>query len=147
MPRVLGLCDEGETAFFVRALTAHGLDASTEESAAAIGFHVCHADLEDELIRALGDERVLGALGALGLQKRFAAFCQQPAWSQQLLSAQLRRFAGVASGRKALLAEALTSALRPHEVPRPLVELVGQLRLAVADEGLGGIRPFPKSTT
>src|SRR6184192_2882347 len=59
--QVAGLCDAGEEGAFRRAFERAGLTRA--------GFYVCHADLEDELIRALGPaavEQVVEAHGDLG---------------------------------------------------------------------------------
>ena len=142
--RVLGMCDAGEQGFFVQALAGLGVDVRGE-TMSAFGFHVCHADLEDELIRALGPERAASELAGLGLTSRFAQFRQQPAWRDRPLDEQLRRFAGVASGRKALLAEALAAALPAEAVPAPLADLLAQLEVALGDGGAGPpVRAFPR---
>lgn len=144
--RVLGLCDEAEQAYVAQALARAGADLQASEMA-DLGFHICHADLEDELIRALGPERTVAQLAELGLATRFAQFCQQPAWRDRPLAEQLRRFAGVASGRKALLAEALATALSTDEAPPPLAALLAQLEVAVADGADGPpVRPFTRSS-
>ena len=121
------MCDAGEARFFVRALQVNGDRPRREADLADHGFYVCDADLEDELIRALGPERVLGVLCRLGLQGRLATFQRQPAWRGRPLHDQLHRFAGVASGRKTLLAGALAEGLAPHEVPVPLRRLVAEM--------------------
>ena len=125
--RVIGMCDAGEAQFFVRALEvdSDGLDHGVV--LAKHGFSVCDADLEDELIRALGSERVVGVLCRLGLRPRLTTFQRQPAWRDRPLDEQLHRFAGVASGRKTLLAGALAEALAPDEVPSPLRRLVAEM--------------------
>ncbi|MBD8871177.1 hypothetical protein [Nocardioides donggukensis] len=133
--RVLGLCDAADTRFVVRALTAHGLPVEAAADLPAVGFHVCEADLEEELIRALGVDRVLAVLDRHDLRERFETFRQQPAWQGRPVSAQLRRFAGVASGRKELLAGALAAALTPDRVPGPLRRLLDDLRAALDDAG------------
>ena len=142
--RVLGLCDAGEQEFFVQALVGIGIDVHGG-TMSAFGFHVCRLDLEDELIRALGPDRVLEELSGLGLATRFAQFRQQPAWRDRPLADQLRRFVGVASGRKALVDGALAAALRPDQVPPPLAALLAQVGLALADLNGGPVvRPFPQ---
>lgn len=134
-PHVLGICDAGEAGVFQRALTMHGVVVPDVRAMAAAGFQVCDRDLEDELIRALGTDTVLAVLADLRLADRFATLQQQPAWRGQPLPAQLRRFAGVASGRKALLAVALTAALSDGQAPRPLVALLDQVERALALSG------------
>jgi hypothetical protein len=125
--RVIGMCDAGEARFFARALQLNGEGRDHEADLAEHGFYVCVADLEDELIRAMGPERVVGVLGRLGLGGRLETFQRQPAWRDRPLHEQLHRFAGVASGRKTLLARALAEGLAPDEVPAPLRRLVGRM--------------------
>ena len=125
--RVIGMCDAGEAQFFVRALRLTGGGPRHEADLAEHGFYVCDADLEDELIRALGPEQVLGVLSRLGLRGRLTTFQRQPAWRGRPLHEQLHRFAGVASGRKTLLAGALAEGLARHEVPAPLRRLVAEM--------------------
>ncbi len=119
--RVAGLCDEGEEGDFRRAVERAGLGSDlTRADMERLGFYVCVADLEDELIRALGVpgvERVLDARGELGL---FRTFQQQPAWRGRPAEQQLRRFVGTLSGRKIHSAASLVGALDPTRVPRPL---------------------------
>ena len=122
--RVLGMCDAGEAPFLLRALQVDADGPQHEADLAEQGFYVCDADLEDELIRAAGPERVLAVLRRLGLQGRLATFQRQPAWRERALHEQLHRFAGTTSGRKTLLARALAETLAPAEVPPPLRRLV-----------------------
>ena len=85
-----------------------------------LGFYVCVADLEDELIRALGPamvEEVIEAQGELG---SFRIFQRQPAQRPRTIEEQLRRFMGTRSGRKAQYARGLVEALDLARVPRPL---------------------------
>jgi hypothetical protein len=125
------MCDAGEAGVVTRAL---GLRSPRE--LAGHGFSVCAADLEDELIRACGPDRVLDVLDRLGLHHRFATFRNQPAWRGRPLRDQLHRFAGIASGRKALLAAALAAALEPDLVPEPLRRLLERI-----DEATERVRP------
>jgi hypothetical protein len=86
----------------------------------ALGFYVCVADLEDELIRSLGGavvEQVIDAQGELG---SFRTFQKQPAWRGRTLEEQLRRFLGTHRGRKIESAALLVDALDLTRVPRPL---------------------------
>lgn len=142
-PRVLGLCDVGEAGHVQRALSAHGLLVPDLTAMGAVGFQVCTCDLEDELIRALGADQALAVLDDLALGDRFAALQQQPAWRGKPLQSQLRRFAGVASGRKALLDTALAAALTAEQVPPPLARLLDQVESAlVQPPRSAGIIPF-----
>lgn len=142
--RILGLCDAGEASFFARALESVGHPVGGAAEMAELGFHVCDEDLEDELIRALGAERVLEVLAELGLLDRFATFRRQPTWTGRPVTDQLRRFAGTTSGRKELVAEALAAAMGSGEVPPPLARLVTHIEAALVDHEPGHpVRPFP----
>ena len=55
---------------------------------------------------------------------------------------RLHRFAGAVSGRKALLAAALTMALPDERLPSPMRRLVDQVEQAVAAEGGPPLAPF-----
>ncbi len=53
--RLAGLCDAGEEGDYRRGLERTGLGSDlTRVDMERLGFYVCVADLEDELIRALG---------------------------------------------------------------------------------------------
>jgi hypothetical protein len=96
-----GLCDAGEEGDVRRGLEWAGLGSNLGRAEMeALGFYVCVADLEDELIRGLGAaavEQVVEAQGELG---SFRTFQQQPAWRARPSQEQLRRFIGTHSGRK-----------------------------------------------
>ncbi|MFW5469416.1 hypothetical protein ACOCJ4_05150 [Knoellia sp. CPCC 206435] len=133
-PRVIGLCDEREAAFFVRALdvvTPLHLDSVERpisvDDLPALGFQICRRDLEDELLRALGADGALAVLGDVGLRDAFAAFTRQPAWQGRPVLDQLHRFCGTTSGRKELLAGALARALDEGSSPPPLAALLASM--------------------
>ena len=86
----------------------------------ALGFYVCAADLEDELIRALGAASVEEIIRAQGEIRSWRTFQKQPAQQGQSRPMQLHRFMGTRSGRKSQYARLLASALDPARVPRPL---------------------------
>jgi hypothetical protein len=116
-----GLCDAGEEGDFRRGLEWAGLGSNLGRAdMEALGFYVCVADLEDELIRCLGAagvEQVVEAQGELG---SFRTFQQQPAWRARPSQEQLRRFIGTHSGRKIRYARLLVEELDRTSVPRPL---------------------------
>ena len=70
-----GLCDAGEENVFRRELERAGLGSDLER----LGFYVCVEDLEDELIRALGVDRVEAVLDTEGDLDAFRTFQKQPA--------------------------------------------------------------------
>jgi OLD-like protein len=92
-----------------------------------LGFFVCVADLEDELIRSLGVGQVADVIEAQGEGKRLRTFLKQPAHRTELSAEQLRRFIGCRSGAKERYARVLTEALDPGRVPRPLHGLLAHL--------------------
>jgi hypothetical protein len=116
-----GLCDAAEEGYFRRGLERAGLGAGLSRlDTEALGFFVCHADLEDELIRALGTDAVERVVEAQGDLASFRLFQRQPAQQGRTTSAQLHRFMGTRSGRKSQYARELVRALDLDRVPRAL---------------------------
>ena len=126
--RLAGLCDAGEEGDFRRGLERAGLGSNLSRAGMeALGFSVCVADLEDELIRCLGAaavERVVESQGELG---SFRTFQQQPAWQGRGNQEQLRRFIGTHSGRKVRYGRLLVDALHLATVPRPLDRVLAHI--------------------
>jgi hypothetical protein len=120
--RLAGLCDIAELQHVARALerAASGDDRATAERVAELGFFACDADLEDELIRALGPAAVERVLDAEGELASFRRFQEQPAQRGRALHAQLRRFLGTRAGRKVRYGTLLVDALDLDRVPRAL---------------------------
>lgn len=119
--RLAGLCDAGEERAVRRGLEVAGIDAGESRAdVAAVGFFVCVADLEDELIRALGCERVEQVIDAQGELRSLRTLQKQPAQRERSLEAQLRRFMGTRSRRKERYARLLVDALDLECVPEPL---------------------------
>jgi hypothetical protein len=116
-----GLCDAAEEGEFRRGVERAGLGSNlTRADLERLGFYVCVADLEDELIRALGAasvEQVVDANGDLG---SFRTLQKQPAWQGRPVEEQLRRFMGSGGRRKIRYARFLVEALDHAQVPRPL---------------------------
>jgi len=119
--RLAGLCDAEEEGDFKRGLERAGLGSNlTRADMERLGFYVCVADLEDELIRSLGAaavEQVVDAQGELG---SFRTLQKQPAWLGRANEEQLRRFMGSGGSRKIRYARLLVDALDITQVPRPL---------------------------
>jgi len=119
--RLAGLCDAPEEGRFRRALGRAGFGPSLSRAdMEALGFYVCAADLEDELIRALGAASVEQIIQAQGEIRSFRILQRQPAQQGQSRERQLHRFMGTRSGRKSQYARLLVGALDLTRVPRPL---------------------------
>jgi hypothetical protein len=119
--RLAGLYDVGEEGVFRRALERGGFGVDLErDDLQALGFHVCIADLEDELIRALGVESIEELIAMQGELDSFRTMQKQPAQRDRSVEAQLRRFMGTTSGRKVFYAPVMVDALDLTKVPLPL---------------------------
>jgi hypothetical protein len=92
-----------------------------------LGFYVCVADLEDELIRSLGAASVEQVVDAQGELASFRTFQKQPAQQGRTTEEQLRRFMGTRSGRKIQYGALLVDALDLSQVPRPLDRLLAHV--------------------
>ena len=126
-----GLVDAAEEGDYRRALERAGRTLGpTPADLEHLGFFVCEADLEDELIRSLGPARVEAILEARGDLSTFRTFQRQPAQRGRPIEAQLRRFMGTRSGRKEAYAAHLVEALDIEAIPRSLDLL---LRRVTAD--------------
>jgi hypothetical protein len=110
---VVGLCDAGEERFFRRVLG----DAT----------FVCHKDIEDELLRAVGVPRVEELLAAQGELTTFRLFLNQPAWRGRTAAEGLPRWLQSADRRRFRYLPLLVEMLEPDEIPAPLA---GVLRVA-----------------
>jgi hypothetical protein len=106
--RLTGLCDEGE-------------------QAPLQDIYVCTADLEDELIRALGTAGVEEILRAEGDFRAWQTFQRQPAQHDRRRHQQVRRFLGTKKGRKIRYGRLLVEALAPDRTPAPLDGLLASL--------------------
>jgi hypothetical protein len=113
--RLAGLCDQGEERDFRRGLDGAGTEAPC---------FVCVADLEDELIRALGTGRVEDLIETEGESGPFLTFTRQPAHRDTPRDRQLRRFLGTRSGRKIRYGHLLAAELDLTLIPAPLAGLL-----------------------
>ena len=126
--RLAGMCDAAEARDFQRALERAGLgEGLTRDEMEELGFYVCDADLEDELIRALGAVAVEEVLAANGDLNSFRTFQKQPAWRGRPVDRQLRRFMGSADSRKLRYARLLVDALPLERIPRPLERVLARV--------------------
>ena len=134
--RLAGLCDAAEEADFQRALERVGLGSNLiRADMERLGFYVCVADLEDELIRCLGVAAVEQVIDSQGDLESFRTFQKQPAWRGRTAAEQLRRFLGTHSGRKIQSAALLVDALDLTRVPRPLDGVLAHVRGIGPDSG------------
>lgn len=120
-----GLVDAGEERHFRRALERAGLGSDiTRAGMEALGFFVCEANLEDELIRALGPAAVEEVIEAEGDLVPFRTLQKQPAHRERPLEDQLWHFMW---NRKQRYARALVEALDLDAIPRPLDGVLGRV--------------------
>jgi hypothetical protein len=103
---VRGLCDEGEQHLFRRVLD---------------DVYVCVPDLEGELIRALGIERMLEIID----RDSFATMRHQPAQRGRPVELQLHRWLRSSSSRYHRYLPQLADAIEPDRVPAPLAGVLG----------------------
>lgn len=121
--QVGGLYDLAEAGDFRRALQRNGIAGElTLHDLSRLGFFVCIEDLEDELIRALGTDRVLEVIEEQGEGNKFHTLQHQPFHRDRDLVSQLRRFLGTHSGRKITYGRALVEAL--IDTPAPLASVL-----------------------
>ena len=115
-----GLYDAAEEGAVRRGLEQAGFGSVTSGRALErLGFYACIEDLEDELIRALGADRVVDIVEERGELGPFRTLQKQPEWRGRPLDQQLRRFLGN-SNRKIGYAPLLVEALDLSKAPRPL---------------------------
>jgi hypothetical protein len=125
-----GLYDIAEERHVRRALVRSGVALEHDTPLEPLGFFACAADLEDELIAALGAdsvERVIEAQSELASLRRFQAMPQHRGTP---VRQQLRRFLGTRATRKIRTAPRLVEALTVARLPRPLAGLAAALLAA-----------------
>jgi len=123
--RLAGLYDASEERFVRSGLTRGGVNPGPGSAGlAALGFHRCDRDLEDELIRAVGIDRMLAILDSEGDLVPFRTLQQQPAHRGGSVAGHLHRFLGAGSGRKIRYGRLLVRALALPEMPTPLTAVL-----------------------
>jgi len=123
--RLAGLCDAGEEDVVRGGLASAGVGAPrTRADMERLGFYVCVEDLEDELIRSIGTDRVEEIIDSQGDLSSFRTMQRQPEWRGQPTAAQLHRFLGSGARRKLRYARLLAGAVDLDRLPRPLVGVV-----------------------
>lgn len=124
--KLAGLCDQADEGTFARALEAAGLGLNlTRPDMEGLGFYVCVADLEEELIRAHGASEVEGIIEAQGDLPAFRLFQGQPTQRALSLDQQVRAFIGRA--RKIEYAPVLVDTLDLARMPAPLNAVIDQV--------------------
>ena len=116
---VVGLYDVGEAAVVGRAL------GCSRDRIVELGFHACVEDLEDELIAAVGVERVVWLIESHGDARPLRTLQRQDEWRDRPLENQIRRFIGSGARRKLRYARVLGLDLVPARVPHPLRAVLG----------------------
>jgi hypothetical protein len=115
-----GLYDVAEEPDIRRGLERAGFGSgSSRLGLERLGFYACIDDLEDELIRAIGAERVVDIVEERGELGPFRTLQKQPEWRGRPLDQQLKRFLGN-SNRKIDYAPLLIEALDLSRAPRSL---------------------------
>ena len=107
--RVAGLYDVAEERDVMQGLERAGRGAD--------GFFACDPDLEGELVRALGPERMLELVEARGQLGAFTTYRKQPAQRAKPIEAQLH---GWLHNWKIRYAAPLVEALDLDRMPHPL---------------------------
>lgn len=116
-----GFCDADGAEAFRRGLTKAGIGKPrTTSDMASLGFHVCVEDLEDELVRAVGPEKVEAVLDSQGDLGSFRTLQKQPDWRDRPTADQLRRFFGSKARRSLRYARLLIDAVDLDRAPSPL---------------------------
>jgi hypothetical protein len=123
--KLAGLCDAAEERHFQRALERAGFGSNLGRAdMEALGFYVCDADLEDELVRSLGAAVVERVIEAEGEWASFQTFQKQPEKRRLTREAQLHGFMW---NRKIRYARLLVDALDLAQVPRPLDRVLAHI--------------------
>lgn len=119
-----GLCDQNEASEFGVALAGAGLALSGPGDMERHGFFICHNDLEEELIRALGVEAMLEVIEGQRQLRSFRRFQNQPAQRGKTIEAQIWRWLG---NHKIRYASLMVDALDLEGVPPPLQRLLARV--------------------
>lgn len=111
--RLAILCDAAEAEYVQQAIDGHPGE---------VGFFICDADLEDELIRSVGHDWILDFIYRQGDLPTFHLMQKQPAQRDRALHQQLHRFFGIRSGRKQRYASDLAGEVPLDSIPEPLAQ-------------------------
>lgn len=118
---VAGLCDAGEEVVIRRALSRALLTPpATRNDLEELGFYVCEKDLEDELIRSVGQEAIEALLESQGDLGSFRTLQTQPPWRGKAFDAQMHRWLKAGARRPLRYARLLVDSVDLDRVPQPL---------------------------
>lgn len=132
--KLAGLCDIGEENIIRHAFENAGFGPIlTKADMEKLGFFVCDIDLEDELIRSLGSDKVIEVAKTQGEFTSFQTFQKQAAWRNRSTESQLRRWIAGKARRKARYAKLLVEAMDLDCVPEPLDRLLTHILSADSD--------------
>jgi OLD-like protein len=124
--RLAGLCDAAEEGDFRRGLERAGLGSDlTRADMEQLGFYVCVADLEDELVRSAGVAAVEQVIAAEGELSWFRTFQKQPAKRELSYEEQLWAFMW---NRKLRYGTLLVQTMPLDRIPRPLDGVLAHVR-------------------
>lgn len=119
------LHDAGEAAHVLRVLdTLRSSDGRTRP----VRTIECDVDLEDELIRALGVERVVEIVTSGGDLAAWHTITRQPFHRDRDPATVMHRFLGAGSGRKIRYAGLMAAALDAATAPSPLLAALDHVR-------------------
>ncbi len=125
---VAGLLDaDAVEAFCLAALQAGLGRPRSGDDLASIGLFACAPDLEYELIRAVGPDRVQEVISAQGEIRAFHTFQKQAGWASRPVEDQLHRFIRSKARRSLRYARLLVDATEHDRVPQPLQLLLSYL--------------------
>ncbi len=85
-----------------------------------VGFFACIADLEDELIRAAGENELSRLIELEGDAQPWHTFRTQVAWHGRPVDQQFRRFIRSVSERNSRYIRAIVETIDPSRLPRPI---------------------------
>lgn len=126
--RLAGLCDEDKEANWRSRLEEAGLGEGLDRaSAEGLGFFVAVKDLEDELVRALGETETERVVADQGEASALEKFRNQVVHRDKPHADQLRDFLQ-GRGRKVAYAVPLSSALALDKLPGPLEGCLQHIR-------------------
>lgn len=126
--RLSGLYDSPVEERIRRSLETAGIGQGDGQAGLeSFQFYRCVTDLEDEMIRALGPDKVEQVVAAEGELGSFRKLQRMPFHRNRSLDDQLHRFIGTHSGRKYQYARSLALSLDLTNLPTPLAGLLGRL--------------------